>query len=321
VIIEKYFPLLVKEIHEMVDLPNEMAIFQRVILRGSFAGAAEDAGLSPSAVSKLITRLESRLGVRLINRSTRRLALTPEGQIYFERSRDILHAIEAAEGEIASTRLSPRGHLRVHVFPTFAVDHLAPALPDFLARYPRIACDFLVTNRSVDLIADNVDIALRVGQLRDSSLMAYKIADLTQIVCASPKYLARHGRPQQPADLAKHSCLTLSHFPNAGTWPFRVNGQLVEVAVKGPVAADSAHMLLRLAIEGAGIIRFGDNIVAYAMQEGLLEPLLEDLQESGGFPLWAILPPGRQRAPKVKVFLDFLAERFGHAPWRLKRGK
>jgi molybdenum-dependent DNA-binding transcriptional regulator ModE len=147
---------------------NEMGVFQRVVERGSFAGAAEDCGLSPSAVSKLITRLEYRLGVRLINRTTRRLALTHEGEIYLERSRDILRAIEATESEIASTRWSPRGHLRVHVFPTFAVDHLAPALPDFLARYPRVTFDFLVTNRLVDLIGDNVDIALRVGPLSDA---------------------------------------------------------------------------------------------------------------------------------------------------------
>src|SRR5689334_20400847 len=141
---------------------GEMGIFHRVIERGSFAGAAEDTGLSPSAISKLITRLELRLGVRLINRTTRRLALSPEGEIYLERSRGILRAIEAAEAEIASARLSPRGHLRVHAFPTFAVDHLSAALPDFLARYPRITLEFLVTNQLIDLIGDNVDIALQV---------------------------------------------------------------------------------------------------------------------------------------------------------------
>jgi DNA-binding transcriptional LysR family regulator len=298
---------------------NEMGVFQRVVERGSFAGAAEDCGLSPSAVSKLITRLEYRLGVRLINRTTRRLALTHEGEIYLERSRDILRAIEATESEIASTRWSPRGHLRVHVFPTFAVDHLAPALPDFLARYPRVTFDFLVTNRLVDLIGDNVDIALRVGPLSDAALTARKIANLTQVVCASPRYLARHGRPLHPSDLTRHSCLTLSHFPAANKWPFRINDQRVQIEVKGPVAADSAHMLVRLGIEGIGIIRFGDNIVARAMQEGLLEPLLQDWQETEGFPLWAIMPPGRQRIPKVKVFLDFLTERFGRAPWRLAR--
>jgi DNA-binding transcriptional LysR family regulator len=299
---------------------HEMSVFQRVIDRGSFAGAAEDVGLSPSAVSKLITRLEHRLGVRLINRTTRRLALTPEGETYLARSRDILRAIEAAEGEIASTRLSPRGHLRVHSFPTFAVHHLSAALPDFLARYPRITFEFLVTNRAVNLIDDNVDVALQVGRLDDSTMVACKIADLTQVVCASPKYLAIHGRPARPSDLARHACLTLSHFPGSTTWSFHVGGEVVHVDVKGPVVADSAHMLLRLAIEGVGIIRFGDIIVARAIQAGLLEPLLEELQEQEQFPMWAILPPGRQRAPKVKVFLDFLTERFGPTPWRFPRG-
>jgi DNA-binding transcriptional LysR family regulator len=303
----------------MASPPHEMRVFQRVIERGSFAAAAEDIGLSPSAVSKLITRLELRLGVRLINRSTRRLAMTHEGEIYFERARDILRAIESTESEVALTRASPRGHLRVHAFPTFAVDHLSAVLPDFLARYPRITFDFLVTNRSVDLIADNIDIALRVGRLDDSALVASKIVDLTQVVCASPKYLARHGRPVHPSDLARYACLTLSHFPGANRWPFQIDGQLVQVEVKGPVAADSAHMLLKLAIEGMGIIRFGDNVVAGAVQERDLEVILQDFQEPNRFPLWAMLPPGRQRTPKVKVFLEFLIERFGPAPWRAKR--
>jgi DNA-binding transcriptional LysR family regulator len=300
----------------MTSATHEMGIFQRVIERGSFAGAAEDMGLSPSAVSKLITRLELRLGVRLINRTTRRLALTPEGEIYLARSRDILHAIESVEAEIASARLSPRGHIRVHAFPTFAVEHLSAVLPDFLARFPRITFEFLVTNRTVDLIADNVDIALRVGPLTDSSLVACKVADLTQVVCASPKYLTAYGRPAKPSDLMRHACLILSHFPRSATWSFQVNGKPVHVQVKGPVTADSAHMLLKLAIEGAGIIRFGDIIVERAIEEGLLEPLLQDLQETRKFPFWAILPPGRQRTPKVKVFLDFLMERFGSGPWR-----
>jgi DNA-binding transcriptional LysR family regulator len=229
-------------------LPTEMSIFQRVIERGSFAGAAEDAGLSPSAVAKLITRLERRLGVRLINRTTRRLALTAEGEIYLERSRDILEAIEAAESEISSASVSPHGHLRVHAFPSFAVDKLAPILPEFLARYPRITIDFLLTNRFVDVIGENVDVAFRAGQLNDSTLIARKIVDLTRIVCASPDYLASHGRPIRPSDLVRHSCLTMSHIPGASIWQFRIDGEIVPVNVKGPVSADSADMLLKLQV-------------------------------------------------------------------------
>jgi DNA-binding transcriptional LysR family regulator len=223
----------------MANSSHEMSIFQRVIERGSFAAAASDTGLSASAVSKLLTRLELRLGVRLINRTTRRLALTPEGEIYLARSREILDAIDAVEAEIGSARLSPRGHLRVHAFPAFAVDHLAPALPEFLARNPHVTFEFLVTNRFVDLIGENVDIALRVGHLSDSTLVARKIVDLTQVVCASPKYLARHGRPVRPSDLVQHACLTLGHIPGSATWPFRVDGEIIRVDVKGPLAADT----------------------------------------------------------------------------------
>lgn len=293
-----------------------MAVFKLVAERGSFAAAADDAGLSPSAVSKLIARLEQRLGARLVNRTTRRLALTAEGEVFLDRSRKILDAIEAAESEIAAGRLSPRGHLRVHSFPSFAVDKLAPALPDFLARYPRISFDFLVTNRLVDVIRDNVDVAFRVGPLSDSTLVARKIVDLTQVVCASPRYLAEHGRPTKPSDLAQHVCLTLSHAPASASWSFLVSGEAVQVHVGGPIAADSADMLVKLAVAGAGIVRLGDIIVASAIQQGLLVPVLQGFEVPRGFPFWALMPPGRQRAPKVRVFLEFLVERFGSAPWR-----
>src|SRR6516162_963078 len=184
----------------MAAASSEMAIFQRVAERGSFAGAAQDVGLSPSAVAKLITRLEGRLGARLINRTTRHLALTAEGETYLERTREILAAIESAEADIGSARLSPRGHLRVHALPFIAVRHLVPVLPDFLMRCPQVTLDFMVTNRIVDVVGENLDISLRMGGLNDSTLVARKIADLPRIVCASPSYLARHGRRASPAE-------------------------------------------------------------------------------------------------------------------------
>jgi len=294
-----------------------MAIFERVAERGSFAGAAEDVSLSPSAVAKLITRLELRLGVRLINRTTRRLALTTEGEIYLDRVREILGAIEAAESEITSARASPRGHLRVHTFPVIAAHHLAPALPDFFARHPHITFDFMVTNRSVDLVGENLDVSLRMGPLEDSALVACKIIDLSRVVCASPGYLARHGRPVEPADLVRHACLTLSRNPGSASWPFRINGKLTRIDVKGPVSADSADMLLQLAIGGAGILRLSEHVVARSIHEGLLQPLLQDAQDPETYPLFALLPPGRHQAPKVRVFIDFLIERLGSAPWRM----
>jgi DNA-binding transcriptional LysR family regulator len=301
----------------MASSSTEMAIFQRVAERGSFAGAAEDVGLSPSAVAKLITRLEQRLGVRLINRTTRHLALTAEGEIYLDRVREILGAIDAAESEIASARASPRGHLRVHAFPVVAAHELAPALPDFLARHPHITLDFMVTNRVVDLVGENVDVSLRMGPLEDSGLVSRKIVDLTRIVCASPSYLAKHGRPAEPSDLVRHACLTLSRNPGSASWPFRVNGKLTRIDVKGHVSADSADMLLQLAIGGAGILRLSEHVVARSIHEGLLQALLQDAQDTETNPLYALLPPGRHQAPKVRAFVDFLIERLGPAPWRM----
>ena len=300
----------------MAKITSEMAVFARVIERGSFAAAAHDVGLSASAVSKLISRLEGRLGVRLINRTTRRLALTAEGTTYLKRSQEILTAIETVESELASSRTSPRGHLRVHAPPVMIGDHLAFALPHFLARYPRVTVDFLVANRVVDLVAENVDIAMRTGSLPDSSLVATKIIDLTQIVCASPDYLARHGRPMGPSDLEQHACLTLSSDPSQATWHFDDGGHRIAVQVTGPVKADSSDILVRLAMEGVGIVRLGELALARGLTNGSLVPLLQDVQIQDGYPLWAVMPPGRHRSPKVKVFLDFLGETLGRSPWR-----
>ena len=157
---------------------------------------------------------------------------------------------------------------------------------------------------------------MRTGKLANSSLVACKIVDLTQIICASPEYLARHGRPLVPSDLARHRCLILNGIPEPTTWTFHGDNGRVAVEVRGAVSADSSDVLLRLAMEGVGIVRLGELAVARALSNGSLEPLLLDVQVSEGYPLWALLPPGRQRSPKVKVFLEFLNERLGLAPWR-----
>src|SRR5262245_4316448 len=300
----------------MANAANEMAVFERVAARGSFAAAADDVGLSASAVSKLISRLESRVGVRLINRTTRRLALTAEGATYLKRSRDILAAIEAAETELASGRTAPRGHLRVHAPPVLISDHVAPALSTFLERYPRVSVEFLVANRVVNLLAENVDISIRIGSLRDSSLVSRKIIDLSQIVCASPDYLARHGVPLTPLDLTRHTCLPLTSTPAPTTWRFKLDGKPIAVEVSGPVSADSADVLVRLAIDGVGIVRLGELAVAKALRNGSLVQVLQDVQMEHGYPVWALLPAGRQRSAKVKVFLEFLVHCLGLAPWR-----
>jgi hypothetical protein len=146
-----------------------------------------------------------------------------------------------------------------------------------------------------------------------------QVVDLSRVVCASPSYLARHGRPVEPSDLVRHACLTLSRNPGSASWPFRINGKRARIDVKGPVSADSADMLLKLAIGGAGILRLSEHVVASSIHEGLLQPLLQDAQDPETYPLYALLPPGRLQAPKVRVFIDFLIERLGAAPWRTGR--
>jgi DNA-binding transcriptional LysR family regulator len=304
----------------MTNTAQEMGVFERVAERGSFARAAEDAGLTASAVSKLITRLEQRLGVRLVTRTTRRLVLTSEGETFLRRSREILAAIDAAEAEVGAARQAARGRLRLVAPPVLAVDQLAPAVPAFLARHPRITFDFIVTNRMVDLVKENVDVALQTGALDSSTLVARKIADLTQVICASPRYLARHGRPEVASDLAHHSCLTLSRAQDSNVWRFRVDDRIVPITVRSSASADSADMLVRLAVEGVGIVRLGEIAVASAIQKGLLQPLLLETHQPESYPLWAVMPPGRQRAFKVKVFLDFLLGHFATQPWRLREG-
>lgn len=298
---------------------SEMLTFERVIQRGSFAAAADDLGLSPSAVSKLIARLEQRLGVRLINRTTRRLALSAEGTIYLSRAREIIAAIDAAEAEVSSSRSSPRGHLRVQAPPVMIADHFGPALAEFANRYPRLTIEFLVTNRPLDVIAENVDVAMRTGLQPPSSLVARKIVDLSQIVCASPSYLAKYGLPRKPSDLHDHVCLVLHGIPNPASWGFNDRGSPNTIEVSGRISADSSDVLVRLAIQGLGIVRLGELAVARALRDGLLQPILQNYQVQKGYPLWAILPPGKQRLPKTKVFLDFLSERLGRAPWRAPR--
>jgi DNA-binding transcriptional LysR family regulator len=195
-------------------------------------------------------------------------------------------------------------------------DHFGPGLSEFLTRYPRISIDFLVTNRPIDVVAENVDIAMRTGQLSSSSLIASKIIDLTQIVCASPEYLARNGRPIVPSELTRHRCLTLNGISEPGTWNFKQGTDRIVIDVNSVLSADSSDVLVRLACEGVGIVRLGELAVARAISNGLLEPLLQDVQVRESYPLWALLPPGRQRSSKVKVFLEFVKERIGSAPWR-----
>jgi DNA-binding transcriptional LysR family regulator len=291
----------------------EMNAFVRVIERGSFAAAAGDLGVTPSALSKLVTRIENRLGVRLLTRTTRRLILTAEGELFVARSREILASIEAAEAEITAASRAPRGHLRISVPTTYAKQILGPALPRFLARYSDITVELLVSDRQIDLVAEQVDVAIRSGWLGDSTLVARKITDARRLICASPRYLNKHGSPRVPADLLQHNCLTLAGTAHINQWPFHTDEGINRLAISGSFASDNADLLLDAAVAGLGIVRLSDYVVARALREGTLIPLLEDTHLSEPFPIHVVTVPGRHRAPRVKAFTEFIISQLDDA--------
>src|SRR5664279_6247165 len=206
-----------------MDSSSDLRVFVRVLDRGSFSAAANDLGLTPSAISKLISRLEDRLGARLLERSTRRLALTAEGETYIARARKIVAGIEEAEAEVARVRGAPRGRLRINAGTAFGLHQLAPALADFLARYPEIDVELSITDRLVDLIEEQSDIAVRSGHIPQGPFIQRKIADLQRVICASPAYLKRRGTPRVAADLKKHDCIIVAGL-GLDRWPFNTAG-------------------------------------------------------------------------------------------------
>jgi DNA-binding transcriptional LysR family regulator len=300
-----------------MDAASDLRVFVRVMDRGSFSAAAMDLGLTPSAVSKLMSRLEDRLGARLLERSTRRLALTPEGETLLTRARRIVADIEEAEAEVMRVRGAPRGRLHINAGTAFGLHQLAPALADFLVRYPEIDVELSITDRLVDLIEEQADIAVRSGHIPQGPFIQRRIADLQRVICAAPSYLARRGTPRAAADLTQHDCIVVAG-PGLSRWPFKTRSGIEVVEVRPRVTTDDAEAALRLAIEGAGIVRLSDVIVGDPLREGELVPLLADSHHVERFPLAAIYPSGRQRLPRVAVFIDFLVERFGHAPWRIR---
>jgi DNA-binding transcriptional LysR family regulator len=301
-----------------MSAPADMAAFVRSVELGGFSAAARELQLTPSAVSKLVTRLEDRLGVRLLNRTTRKLALTPEGESFLHRSQRILADIAEAENEVAQFLSAPRGLLRVNVGTAF-MHALTPALPEFHRRHPEMQIELTVTDRLVDLIEENADIGIRTGTLADSSLVARKICDLERVICAAPAYLKKHGTPKKPEDLLQHNCLRLAHFPALARWPFDAPGGVKHVEVSGSLLANNAESLMQLAVLGMGIVRLVDVVVGDAMRTKKLVPVLAGNHHAEPVPLNVVWPHGRHRSPKVAAMAEFLVEKFSGAPWRTHR--
>ena len=301
----------------MIDHAHEMAAFVRVVDAQGFSAAAPVPGLTPSAVSKLVTRLEARLGVRLLQRTTRALSLTAEGEAFHAAARRIVGEIAALEAEIGDRRGTPHGLLRVTTSLTFSTHQLTPMIGEFLARYPAIQLELMPTDRVVDIIEESVDVAIRVGRLPDSSFMARKIGDDVRLVCAAPSYLAAHPMPRRPEDLAHHNCILSRDRAHLNRWPFRIDGRVREIEVDGRVAVSEGEAQLRLGLQGLGIVRLTRLTVATAIKRGELVPLLLDYSAEEPVPIHAVYPHRRHLAAKVTAFIDFIVEKFTPPPWEI----
>ncbi|MCR9221758.1 MAG: LysR family transcriptional regulator [Alphaproteobacteria bacterium] len=295
----------------MNDLSG-IAVFAAVAEAGSFTKAGARLNLSKSAVSKQISKLEERLGAQLMNRTTRRLSLTEVGQAFYERCRRIV--AEAEEAELAVTRLqiAPRGILKLSAPVSFGVEHLGPALPDFMAQHPEMQIDMECADRLVDLVEEGFDLAVRIGRLRDSSLIAKRIAFIRRKVLAAPGYWAAHGKPEHPSELTAHSCLTYTYLQTAQNWEFRdpeTDEDFTVAVPTGALHANNGHVLADAAAGGQGVVFSPTFICREAIREGRLEPALEAF-EPEPIGVHAVYPPNRHLSAKVRAFIDFLAARF-----------
>jgi DNA-binding transcriptional LysR family regulator len=297
-----------------MDRMASMAAFTKVVSAGSFSAAAREMQVSQALVTKQIQELESWLGARLLNRTTRRLSLTEVGAAFYERAARILEAIEEAKGAAGALQTVPRGRLRINAPVSFGLIHLAPVVTDFLKRFPEVSVELLVNDRVVDLLEGEFDVGVRIGRLRDSSLIARKIAPVRLAVCAAPDYLARRGVPRTPDDLATHDCLEYTYFESRGEWRLlNPEGDEIVVPVSGRYLANNADVLRTTAIAGGGIILAPTFIIGDDLRAGRLVRLLPDYPppEQG---LHALYPPGRHLSAKVRCFVDFLVARFGGEP-------
>lgn len=292
-----------------VNRSGEMEVFVSVVENGGFSAAARRLGMTPSAVSKLIARLEQRLGARLFNRSTRQLKLSPEGQAFYDRATAILASIEDAE-RAAAASVEAVGRIRLNTSSVYCVHILNPLLPEFLERYPGVTLDIAQTDLVVDLMADQADVAVRTGPLKSSSLVARKLGETAMVLVASPAYLARHGTPAHPQDLESHNLLRFAYSRSVRDWPFRVEGEEFLITPKGRVQVNDGESMRQMAVSGIGIARMGAFLVAEDIRAGRLVPLLETFNSGITEEFYAVyVGQGGPLPSRVRALLDFLAEK------------
>lgn len=287
-----------------------MKMFVRVAEEGSFSAAARFFGLTPSAVSRQVSQLEDELSARLFHRTTRKQSLTEAGETFLQHARRIIADLE--EARLAVNRLAdvPAGSLQVATEADFAVAFLAPILPIFLKQYPLVQLQLSMGTSSMDLVDSGIDLAIRIGHLDDSSLITRKIAVSSSLVCASPAYLQEHGIPSHPNELTRHNCLSFRTTPGKNHWSFQTSGGSLDVPISGRLNVNSLMFLREAAVAGLGVVMIPRWMVDNEVNDGQLTPVLEKFAlEPPSTPVHAIFAHNRHLAPKVRVFVDFLAER------------
>lgn len=284
-------------------------MFVKVVETGSFSAAAQRLALSRSVVSKYVTRLENRLGARLLNRTTRHLSLTEVGRVLYDRSLQGLSEIAEAEAEVLHLQGAPRGTLRINTPMSFGVLHIAPVLPDFLAVYPDLSVDMNLNDQKMDLIEEGFDLAIRISELPDSSLVARRLGPCRHVVCATPEYFKRNGKPRTPEDLRKHNIITYRYQDSANEWRFlSPEGKYISVPVSGSIQMNNSLALRESLLQGSGITLTPTFVVGADIRAGKLQSILNNYRtlESS---IYVIYPQRRYLSPKVRVFVDFMIER------------
>ncbi len=291
-----------------INRSGEMEVFVRAVELGGFTAAATACRMTPSAVSKLVTRLEKRLGARLINRSTRRLQLTPEGCVFFERSLAILADIAEAERH-ASAGEQVAGHIRINTSGSFGNHVLAPLVPAFMALHPNVSLEVFHTDRIVDLMEERADVAIRAGPLKSSSLTARKLGAARKLIVASPDYLRRHGSPRSVAELEKHCRIGFAYSRAIEAWPLRIDDEIATIpAIRGLQVSDGEAMR-HLALNGAGLARLAAFTVKSDIATGRLLPVLEELNPGDVEEFYAVyIGQGGPLPARVRALLEFLRD-------------
>lgn len=284
-----------------------ISAFVRAAEARSFTRAARLLGVTPSAISKAVARLEAELGVRLFHRSRREMSLTGDGEDFFRQSQHLVHAAEDARASLTGGSREARGTLRACIPITFGEFVLGPALPDWLARNPGVKVELMLTDRHADLGEERLDLAMRLGEVPDSRLVARPMPPHRFVTCAAPDYLARHGEPAVPADLERHNCLAYLAASTGAprNWSFVCDGEPVRIFPEGNFVTDQAALLVQIAEAGAGIIHVPRYLVRPALQAGRLQPVLAE-HASVGPPLSVVYPQARHPALRVRLFVDFL---------------